>query len=128
MAIVVDEYGQTAGLVTMEDLLEEIVGNIYDETDAPEELEIEKLEPHRWNILGAALVDEVEEAIGVSMRGEEDTYDTVGGFVIANLEYIPQDGETPEFTYGNLTVKVLTVNEKRIELVEVIKTEPVEKA
>ncbi len=128
MAIVVDEYGQTAGLITMEDLLEEIVGNIYDETDAPEELEVEELEPNRWSILGSALVDEVQETVGVSMRGEEDTYDTVGGFVIANLEYIPQDGETPEFTYKNLTVKVLTVSEKRIELVEVIKTEPVEEA
>ena len=123
MAIVVDEYGQTAGLVTMEDLLEEIVGNIYDETDEPEIPEIVELEPNRWQILGATLVGEVEEAIGVALRGEDDTFDTVGGFVIANLAYIPQDGETPEFTYQNLAVKVLTVKEKRIEAIEVLKTE-----
>ena len=123
MAIVVDEYGQTAGLVTMEDLLEEIVGNIYDETDAPEIPEISEVEPNRWNIIGGTLVEDVEEAIGVTIREEEDTFDTIGGFVIAHLEYIPQDGETPEFTYKNLTVKVLTVKEKRIELTEIVKTE-----
>ena len=123
MAIVVDEYGQTAGLVTMEDLLEEIVGNIYDETDAPEIPEISEVEPNRWHIIGGTLVEDVEDAIGVTIRGEEDTFDTIGGFVIAHLEYIPQDGETPEFTYKNLTVKVLTVKEKRIELTEIIKTE-----
>ncbi len=123
MAIVVDEYGQTAGLVTMEDLLEEIVGNIYDETDAPEEREITEIEPNRWHILGGTPVEDVEEAIGVTMRGEDDTYDSIGGFVIANIEYIPGDGETPEFTYKNLMVKVLTVKEKRIELTEIIKLE-----
>ncbi len=123
MAIVVDEYGQTAGLITMEDLLEEIVGNIYDETDEPEERQITELDENRWNILGSTPVGDVEETIGVTIRGEEDTYDTVGGFVIANIEYIPQDGETPEFTYQNLEVKVLTVKEKRIELVEITKHE-----
>ncbi len=123
MAIVVDEYGQTAGLVTMEDLLEEIVGNIYDETDAPEELEITEVEPNRWHILGGTLVEDVEKAVGETIRGEDDTYDTIGGFVIANIEYIPGDGETPEFTYKNLAVKVLTVKEKRIELTEIIKLE-----
>lgn len=123
MAIVVDEYGQTAGLVTMEDLLEEIVGKIYDETDAPEIPEISEVEPNRWQVIGGTLVEDVEEAVGVTIRGEEDTFDTVGGFVIANLEYIPQDGETPEFTYENLAVKVLTVKEKRIELVEIVKSE-----
>ena len=126
MAIVVDEYGQTAGLITMEDLLEEIVGNIYDETDAPEVPEISEVEPNRWHVIGGTLVGDVEEAVGVTIRGEEDTFDTIGGFVIANLEYIPQDGETPEFTYQNLTVKVLTVKEKRIELTEIIKTEVTE--
>ena len=123
MAIVVDEYVQTAGLITMEDLLEEIVGNIYDETDAPEVPEIVPQEPNRWHIAGSTSIDDAEEEIGVTLRGEEDTYDTFGGFVIANLAYIPQDGENPEFTYQNLTVKVLSIAEKRIELTEVIKTE-----
>jgi Mg2+/Co2+ transporter CorC len=69
------------------------------------------------------VMEDVEEAIGVTLRGEEDAFDTIGGFVFAHLEYIPQDDETPEFTYQNLTVKVLTVKEKRIELTEIIKTE-----
>jgi putative hemolysin len=121
---VVDEYGQTAGLVTMEDLLEEIVGNIYDETDAPEVPDIVEQEPNRWYIAGATPVEDAEEVLGVSLRGEEDTYDTIGGFVIANLAYIPEDGERPEFTYQNLSVKLLSIVDKRIELVEFIKTEP----
>lgn len=127
MAIVVDEYGQTAGLVTMEDLLEEIVGNIYDETDAPEVPEITEQEPNRWQIAGSTVIEDAENVLGVSLRGEQDEYDTVGGFVIANLGYIPQDGETPEFTYQNLTVKVLLMQEKRIEMTEVVKTETEEK-
>ena len=126
MAFVIDEYGQTAGLVTMEDLLEEIVGNIYDETDAPETPEIVELEENRWQIAGSAAVEEVEQAIGVTLRGEEDTFDTFGGFVFSKLEYIPQEDEVPEFTYENLSVKVLSVREKRIELTEVLKTELVE--
>lgn len=123
MAIVVDEYGQTAGLVTMEDLLETIVGNIYDETDAPEVPEIEKIEENRWYVVGSMSVLDAAEEIGVTLRGEDDTFDTIGGFAIARLAYIPQDGETPEFTHQNLTVKVLTVKEKRIEMVEIIKRE-----
>ncbi len=125
LAIVVDEYGQTAGLITMEDLLEEIVGNIYDETDAPELPDIVEQEENRWQVAGGTPIGDAEETIGVTLRGEEDSYDTFGGFVIANLAYIPQDGETPEFTYKNLTVKVLSIAEKRIEMTEVIKTETV---
>ena len=123
MAIVVDEYGQTAGLVTMEDLLEEIVGNIYDETDEPEIPEITELGENRWNIIGTTLIGDVEEAVGMTLRGEEDTYDTFGGFIIANLAYIPQDGETPEFAFQNLTVKVLKIEEKRIVMAEVTRHE-----
>lgn len=128
MAIVVDEYGQTAGLVTMEDLLEEIVGNIYDETDSPEQPDITEIAPNQWHIVGTTPIGDVEEAVGETLRGEEDTFDTFGGFIIANLAYIPQDGEQPEFTYGNLSVKILTVLEKRILMTEVIKTEKPEEA
>jgi len=126
MAIVVDEFGQTAGLITMEDLLEEIVGNIYDETDEPELPDIVEQSPNVWQVSGSTLIEDAEETIGVKLRGEEDTYDTFGGFVIANLEYIPQDGETPEFTYQNLTVRILLVADKRIEMTEVTKSEPEE--
>ena len=123
MAIVVDEYGQTAGLVTMEDLLEEIVGNIYDETDAPEIPEITETAPNCWHIIGTTPIEKVEELVGVQLRGEEDTFDTLGGFIIAHLEYIPQDGETPEFNFENLTVKILLIEDKRIMMTEVTRTE-----
>ena len=123
MAFVIDEYGQIAGLITMENLLEEIVGSIYDETDAPEAPEIVELEENRWQIAGSATVEDVEQAIGVTLRREEDTFDTFGGFVFSKLEYIPQEDDMPEFTYENLAVKVLSVREKRIETTEVIKTE-----
>lgn len=126
MAIVIDEYGQTAGLVTMEDLLEQIVGNVYDETDEPEVPDITAMDENVWQIVGTTPIGEVEETVGLTLRGEEDTYDTFGGFIIANLAYIPQDGETPEFTFQNLTVKVLKIEEKRILLTEVIRTEVVE--
>ena len=119
MAIVVDEYGQTAGLVTMEDLIEEIVGNIYDETDAPEIPDIVSVAENRWYIAGGTPVEDAEEVLGISLRDEEDSYDTFGGFVIANLGYIPQDGETPAITYQNLTVRVLQLVEKRVEMTEV---------
>lgn len=123
MAFVIDEYGQTAGLITMENLLEEIVGNIYDETDAPEVPEIVELAPNCWQIAGSTPVEDVEQAIGVSLRGEEDTFDTFGGFVFSKLEYIPQEDDQPTFTYENLSVKVLSVQERRIEMTEVLKTE-----
>jgi putative hemolysin len=126
MAIAVDEYGQTAGLVTLEDLLEEIVGNIYDETDQPELPDIVAIDENHWQVAGGTHIEDVEEAVGMSLRGEEDTYDTFGGFVIANLAYIPQDDETPEFVYQNLTVKVTSILEKRIELTEVTKVEVAE--
>ena len=126
MAIVVDEYGQTAGLVTMEDLLEEIVGNIYDETDAPEVPDVVEQEPNKWYVAGSTPIEDAEEVLGMSLQGEDVTFDTFGGFVIANLAYIPQDGETPEFTYQNLSVKVISIAEKRIEMTEVVKSEIVE--
>lgn len=123
MVIVVDEYGQTVGLVTMEDLLEEIVGNIYDETDEPEIPDVTEIGENQWRIVGATPIEDVEATVGLTLRGEDDAYDTFGGFIIANLAYIPQDGETPEFTFQGLTVKVLQIEEKRILLTEVIKAE-----
>jgi putative hemolysin len=97
----------------MEDLLESIVGNIYDETDTLEAPEIELIGENHWLVAGSMSVEDAAEEIGVALRDEEDAFDTMGGFVIANLAYIPQDDETPEFVYKNLQVKVLTVKEKR---------------
>ena len=118
MAIVIDEYGGTAGLVTMEDLLEEIVGNIFDEYDEVEE-EI-RAEGDSFVIKGITPLDEVEELFGVELEDSED-YDTLGGYIIGRLGRIPDDGECPIVAVGSLVFKVMEVEDKRIELVRVSK-------
>jgi CBS domain containing-hemolysin-like protein len=90
MAIVVDEYGGTAGIVTMEDLLEEIVGEITDEFDAPSE-EIEELADGRWRVPGRTPIGDIEEVLGADLEGD---WDTVGGLVFNELGHIPEQGDT----------------------------------
>lgn len=97
MAIVVDEYGGVSGIVTMEDLLEEIVGNIYDEFDPTAEVEIQPLGENCWRVSGTADLEAVEEAIGVPLPQGED-YDTLGGLIFSRFSTIPEDGSTPSLT------------------------------
>ncbi len=85
LAVVVDEYGETSGLVTMEDILEEIVGNIFDEYDRKERLII-ALPNERWRLNGLAALDEVSDALGVELEGD---YDTLNGYLTARLDHIP---------------------------------------
>lgn len=118
MAIVIDEYGGTAGLVTMEDLLEEIVGNIFDEYDEVEE-EI-RAEGDSFVIKGITPLKEVEELFDIEFEDNED-YDTLGGYIIGRLGRIPDDGECPVVTVGGMVFKVMEVEDKRIELVRVSK-------
>lgn len=120
IAVVVDEYGGTAGLVTMEDLLESIVGSIQDEYDDEEE-EISKINETTFTMDGTADIDEVSEITGVKLPAGE--YDTLGGFLISRLGYIPNDGETPEVAYETLRFTIQQVEEHRIGRVRVeIKT------
>ena len=90
MAIVVDEYGGTAGLVTMEDLLEEIVGEITDEYDLPEP-EVERLANGSLRVPGRTPIDDVNEVLDVDLPQEE--WDTVGGLVFNTLGHVPVEGE-----------------------------------
>ncbi len=92
MAIVLDEYGGFSGVVTMEDLIEEIVGNIYDEFDTPDEPEIEQLEENLWKIAGDTDIDIVEDELGVRLPSDRE-YDTLGGLVFSCLSSIPDDGK-----------------------------------
>ena len=94
MAIVVDEYGDTAGLVTMEDLLEEIVGEITDEYDV-EEPQVEQLGPDRLRVPGKTLIGEVNELLHAELPDEE--WDTVGGLVFNSLGHVPVEGECTTF-------------------------------
>lgn len=114
MAIVVDEYGGTSGLVTMEDLLEELVGNIYDEFDPREELEIVQMDQNLWRIAGSAELEEVAEALNVELP-EEELYDTLGGLVFSQLSVIPEDGAQPEVDAYGLHIKVESLADRRVE-------------
>ena len=116
IAIVVDEHGGTAGLVTLEDVLESIVGNIQDEYDNEEE-DIEQVDDHTFRLDGATLMEEVEESIGVKLP--EGNYDTIAGFVISELGYLPQEGEQPEVEHEHLRFVVEEMDDKRVATVRV---------
>ena len=113
IAVVLDEYGGTAGIVTMEDLLESIVGNIRDEYDEKEEEEIQEITPHTFDILGSADPDEAMERLGRSLDEEHD-YDTIGGFVTDLLGYIPEEGQTPAVRWKGITFGVISAKDNHI--------------
>ncbi len=111
IAIVVDEYGGTEGIVTMEDLLESIVGNIQDEYDNEEE-EIHKVSDNKFTVDGATSIDEISDLVGVDLP--EGDYDTIAGFVVELLGRIPNPDEHPSVTVRNLTLTVEKVEDRRI--------------
>ena len=110
MAVLVDEYGGMSGLVTMEDLLEEIVGNIYDEFDPQAEAEITKLGDNLWRITGTTSLEDVAEALDVELPLDED-YDTLGGLIFDQFTTIPLDGRRPEVDAYGLHIKVEKLEE-----------------
>lgn len=119
MAIIVDEYGGTSGIVTMEDLLEEIVGDIYDEADEIETPSISKVDENTWIIFGSTPLEDAEKAIGRDLRDEKsEYYNTVSGFVLDHLGSFPSDGTTPEFQVHDLLVQVESIKNHRIESVK----------
>ena len=112
-AVVVDEYGGMSGIITMSDLLEQIVGDIDDNTSVPIESPlIERLDSKTWRIQGTAQLDEVSKQLGVLLPVED--YDTFGGFVFGLLGTIPSDGSTPELEEYGLTIKVKKIKERRL--------------
>ncbi len=114
MAIVVDEYGGISGLVTLEDLLEEIVGNIYDEFDPQQEADITEVGENLWRISGATPLEDVEEALDIRFE-EEEEYDTLGGLVFGHLTTIPADGSHPEIQVDGLNILVERLSGHRVE-------------
>ena len=116
MAVVVDEYGGTAGIVTLEDIVEAIVGNIQDEYDDEDE-EISKINETTFTIDGMTNLEEIAELTGTELP--EGSYDTVAGFIIKELGLLPEEGKTYEVNYKNLKLTVLSVDERRIDKVRV---------
>ncbi len=115
MAIVVDEFGGTAGLVTLEDVIEEIVGEIYDENDEPEEHPIRVLPDGAYSIQAQTPIDEVSEVLGVELP--EGEYDTLSGFLYALFGRIPSVGESVEWQGFRFVVE--SADQRRLERVRV---------
>lgn len=111
-AVVIDEYGGMSGIVTVTDLLQCIVGEIFDEEDGAPQPEIEPLDSKTWMIRGSAAIDEVEDALGVSLEGD---YGTFAGYVLTMVGSIPDDGVV--FTVENdvMTVRITAIKDRRIE-------------
>jgi len=116
LAVVVDEYGGTAGIATIEDMLEEIVGNITDEFDE-EEMQIVHLPDGDYLVSGDTPLSDIENVLDIDLPDED--YDTIAGFVIHLLDRIPDESETPEVTYGNVVVKVESIEDKWISKIRI---------
>ncbi len=123
LAIVVDEYGGTSGIITMEDLLEEIVGKIYDEFDPQDEQEITQLEPNLWRVSGSVDLEDLADELDVKIP-EDEEYDTLAGLIFAQFTTIPEDGSQPEADVFGLHLKVEKLEDRRIEWALVSKQEP----
>lgn len=113
IVIVLDEYGATAGLITLEDMLEEIVGEIRDEYDEDEEDDVKELEPGEYLVNGSTKLDDLNERLELNLESED--YDSIGGLVIGLLDHLPEAGE--EVAYENLRLVVESVEKNRIDTI-----------
>lgn len=113
MCIVLDEYGTTAGLITMEDLIEEIVGDIRDEYDSSEDELIKNIGENKYDVDASIKLDDLNDAIGTTLDSEN--YDSVGGLVIELLDRLPDEGD--KVTFRESEIEVASVNRNRVERV-----------
>lgn len=123
LAVVSDEYGGFAGIVTIEDLIESIVGNIQDEYDNEDE-EFEQLNDNTYTIDGVTDIETVEEQLGIKLP--EGEYDTVAGMILSILGRIPDEDEHPTVTVSGCEFTVESINERRIERVRIVRLTPEE--
>lgn len=119
VSIVLNEYGAAVGMITLEDLLEEIVGEIRDEYDEDEEEFIQQIDERVYLVEGGMKLSDINDELGTMLESED--YDSIGGLIIENLDRLPEDGETI-VTDQNITLKVQGVNQNRI--VKVLMTLP----
>lgn len=116
LSVVIDEYGSMVGIITLEDLLEEIVGEIRDEYDADEEDSIKAVSDNEYIVDGNTKLDDINEIIELGIEAED--YDSIAGHVICLLDHLPDEGET--VTDGNITYTVLAVDKNRIDKIHIL--------
>jgi CBS domain containing-hemolysin-like protein len=116
LSIVLDEYGALAGLITIEDMLEEIVGELRDEYDDDEEDEIQKISDNEYILLGSANLEDIDETMNLEL--ESDDYESIAGHVINLLEHFPEVGETTEDEAASYTV--LEVDGNRVDKIRML--------
>jgi len=122
IAIVVDEYGGTAGLVSLEDIIEEIIGEIRDEYDK-EENTITKIDENKYLVLGRVSIDELKELLDININTEDAGYDTIAGLLLNFAGQIPKEGYSLEFENHRFTVKeVLNKRIKKVQIEKLIET------
>lgn len=121
IAIVLDEYGDTAGLITLEDILEEIVGEIHDEYDENEEDFIKEIGEHEYMIEGSTNLDDLNDRLDLQLESED--YDSLGGFIIEHLDRLPEEGDSIT-TEDGLRLVVESLDKNRIESVHAYLPEP----
>lgn len=122
MVLVLDEYGDTVGLITLEDLLEEIVGEIRDEFDEEEKERIQEIGEQEYLVEGSVKLDDFNDAVGTSFDSED--YDSIGGLIIERLDHLPEAGEAAELEDGT-TLQVMEMDKNRIDKVKITLPDPV---
>ena len=115
MAIVVDEYGGTAGLITIEDLVEVIVGDIEDEYDEEED-EIQVISPNEFLVDGSTKISDVNEILNIELESEE--FDSIGGYIIGYIRHIPEENEIIEM--DNIKFNIESVDKNRIKKIRIM--------
>jgi len=120
IAVVLDEYGGTAGIVTLEDILEELVGEITDEYEETPPEPIKQIDQNTFEADARTYVDDLNDQFELNLPEDED-YDTIGGFVFSHLGYIPKSGES--FDYENLKFTIAAAETRRIKRIRIQKTE-----